>query len=392
MIDIATAKELILDSVSVMKSEKILVEDALGRVTSEAIYAPIDLPLFDVSAMDGFAFCWKDYQAGQRVFTIAEEAKAGAKKTQNCEEQTAIPIYTGAPLPQGADSVVMVEKCTEKGSKICFPEALKPYQHIRKQGEQIKKGTMAISSGFQLNPSALSYLAALGVTHVKVAQLPQISVLTTGDELVPAGEVLPRGSIYESNGMALKKLFSQEVTLLHAFDNKEHLKSQISKALKKSDWLVLTGGISAGKYDLVADCLSELRVKKHFHKVNQKPGKPFYFGTKGEKLVFALPGNPAAVISCFYCYLYPAWQSAQGLQNVGMKSVMLPLKSEVYNKGNRAQVLKSSTNLQLVEVLQGQGSHILHSFTQANCLVELPAIEKQYLKGEKVLTHILPDV
>lgn len=392
MISIKEAQGHILNAVVNQPVEIISVENALGRWTASEVRAGIDLPLFDVSAMDGYVFRWSDYASGMRCFPLKGEMKAGGSINHICPEKSAMSIYTGAAVPQGADSVVMVEKCIEKDGIVQLPEGLDAFQHIRKKGEQICKGEQAIPAKFKLNAAALSYMSALGITEVAVRKQPLISVLTTGDELTPPGKELKSGAIYESNGMALKSLFPQEVRHLHAPDTPDGLLKAIENALEQSDWLILTGGISAGKYDLVAEALSKVGVQKQFHKVNQKPGKPFYFGTKDHQLLFALPGNPAAVISCFYLYLYPAWQAAQGAKAIGMKKMLLPLNTAFFNKGKRAQLLKANTDFQSVDLLKGQGSHILHSFAQANSLVHLPAEEKQYQVGDRVLTYLLPHV
>lgn len=392
MISIEGARQQIVESVTIMPSETLEVSNALGRFTTTDIQASIDLPLFDASAMDGYVFSWGDYEGGMRLFPISGEMKAGDSSVQKCIPQTAMAIYTGAPIPQLADSVVMVEKCQQEGNYVRFPDGLSPHQHIRRKGEQIQKGEIAVPANFKLNASALSYLSALGITNIEVTSLPKITILTTGNEIISAGEDLKAGCIYESNGMALKSLFSQAVTHLHAKDEEAELLKQIEEALKTSDWLIITGGISAGKYDLVADCLAQAGVEKQFHKVNQKPGKPFYFGRKEQQLIFALPGNPAAVISCFYLYLYPAWQLAQGAKELGMKKIQLPLKDSFFNKGNRAQLLKAYTNLKEVSLLKGQGSHILHSFSRANALVHLPDKEQQYQEGDIVNVYLLPNV
>jgi len=394
MISVEKAKEIITENTRILSSKKIDVLQAVGKVLSEDIIAKINIPSFDNSAMDGFALKHSDIKNGITDFKIIGEVKAGDNSNMEIKSGECTEIYTGAPIPKGTDTIIMVEKTSTKDGKMILE---KNYQsklgkHIRLLGEQIKKGENALKKGSVINPSTASYLSALGETKVAVYSTPKIKIITTGNEIIQAGNPLKFGQIYESNSTALitllKEQKAEDIIRQIGKDTIEELQETLSDSAE-FDIVILTGGISMGKYDLVADCLNELGVKKEFHKIAQKPGKPLYFGTKGNTLFFALPGNPAAVITSYYEYIFPTIRKMMGFENTRLKSVKLPLLDEVKIKANRSNFLKGKIEKEGVKVLFGQGSHILSSFSVADCLIYLPKGKELYKKGEEVEVHIL---
>ena len=395
MICVENARNTVLGSLKKANVEERNITSCVGFVLAEDIVSKIDIPSFDNSAMDGYAVQHHDLENKIRHFKILNEIKAGDNSNVVVREGYCAPIYTGAPMPLGADTVVMVEETEIKGDRIIVNDEYesKLGRHIRRRGEQVEVGEIALEKGTTINPSGASYLAALGFTKVKVFSPPKVKIITTGNEIIEAGKELEFGQIYESNSTALITLLKQQgvADLQHVTgrdDVDELLKT--FEDLNDFDIVILTGGISMGKYDLVADCLKEVGVEKKFHKIAQKPGKPFYFGILNETLIFALPGNPSAVITSYYEYIFPAIGKMMGRSMPSLVKSFFPLLSKVKIKANRSNFLKGKIEQEGVEVLSGQGSHILNSLAIADCFIYLPKGQEVFHKGEVVEVHLLP--
>ncbi len=389
MISIEEALKMISNSThSFGYSENNLI-DSLGKVLSENILAPIDLPPFDQSAMDGYAF----KNGNENVYKVLGSIKAGDDASKIVlNENEAIKIFTGAFCPSTADAVCQIEHVIQNqdGSLSFYP---KPYSqaNIRKQGEQIKKGVVALEKGHVLSPASIGFLSNLGVQKVKTYDAPKVGIIATGNELIPPGQNLPQGKIYESNSImlqsVLKKYGVEKVALTKINDDLEETINIIDNQLKFADVLIISGGISVGDYDYVSEALEKNGVKQVFHKVNQKPGKPFYFGTKNNQLVFALPGNPAAALTCFYIYIVPAIRKMMGGAFEMLKTKKATSESSITKPNARAQFLKAFYNNGSVKILEGQSSAMLHTFSESNALVYLEANEI-FKVGDKVETYL----
>ncbi len=397
MISVEEAKQLLLENVGILSAITVEVADASGYALAENIIAPTDSPPFSQSAMDGFAVCLPEpFDATEAVkFMIIGETKAGDSPTEALLPGTAVRIFTGAPIPENTYCVVMQEKTTTINNKVEIAlSALHKASNIRLKACEITKGTKAANKGMPINPAMCGFLSTLGITHTQVARKPFISVLTTGNELKKPGAVLAPGQIYESNSFALQSAIKQcgyhTLTNDTVADEESKLMDKARKMLNESDVLILSGGISVGKYDLVAGVLQNLGVKKIFYKIAQKPGKPLYFGKQGEKLVFALPGNPAAALVCFYEYVLPALHKMSGHTRIGLRSIRLPLSKDFLVKGDRALFLKAVVEGEMVGITEGQESNILMSFAVADALVYIPAGEQIISKGGMVEVHLLP--
>lgn len=394
MISVDSAKELVLQHIDSNKTELVTIVKALGYVLADDIIAPIDLPNFDNSAMDGFGLRWKSVSEGQRVFDIDQEVKAGDGNDFVLDEGRACPIYTGAPIPQGVELIVPVEQTTSTESILTINElSYKQFQHIRRKGEQIKRGNVALKRGLELNPAAIGFLAAMGVSMVEVYSKPRVAIITTGNELKRLGTELEPGQIYESNAYTLKALL-QEMNIekhshFHVLDDYQSTYECFDDAFASYDIVISTGGVSMGKYDYVPEVVKEIGVQNIFYKVNQKPGKPIFFGKKGRKLFFGLPGNPAAVVTSFYQYVLPAINKWQHKSSLFLPQGYCQLNHDYTAKGSRTKFLKAKCDNNRVEVLEGQGSHILASLAEANCLIELAEGVKEVKAGKEVLIHKL---
>lgn len=340
-----------------------------GFVLFEDIYSPINMPPFKQSAMDGYALCLHN----DITYSVIDEVKAGNSHHPELNAGEAVRIFTGAPVPETANAVIMQEKVTIDGKKIILNKTVLLDENIRPLGEQVKQGEIALKKGTKLTPAAIGYLTSLGITDVEVCKKPSIAIVVTGDELIEAGQPLTYGNIYESNsGMLLSALIGlgfTNVTTHKIEDNYTNTLTKLDKVINQNDMVLITGGISVGDYDFVGKALKELEVREVFYKVKQKPGKPLFFGKKKNTIVFALPGNPAAALSCFYIYVNTALQKMSGNNNYSLAKITAKSTSEYIKKGDRAQFLKAIYKNHEVTILEGQSSAMLQTFALANALV-----------------------
>lgn len=393
MISVAEAKALIEAAVSPLSPVKKSPGDALGLVLAEDVFAKTSVPPFHQSAMDGYAFCYADYlQANE--FIISGEVAAGGKAQQNYTKQTAVRIFTGAPLPAWADTVVMQEKTTAGNGKLLVnDDQLLQGSNVRGTGSEISKGETALRKGDVMTPAAIGYLAGVGITDVPVHPKPSVHLIVTGNELQQPGEPLQAGQVYESNSFMLKAALQQlhinTVTATTVSDDLNALQRAIADALQEADVVLLTGGVSVGAFDFVVPAAEACGVKKLFHKVAQRPGKPLYCGTKDGTVVFGLPGNPASVLSCFYNYVVVAIERLTG-RGALLERRWLPLLSAFNKTITFTQFLKAACTAGGVLPLGAQESFRLSSFASANCLIILPEGEKEYKEGDTVETLVLP--
>ncbi len=363
---------------------------ANGHVLFEDVYSPINMPPFRQSAMDGYAILLNN----NVTYTIIDEVKAGDHHNPVLNAGEAVRIFTGAPLPNSANAVVMQEKVTVDNKKIILETPVFLGANIRPLGEQVKKGDIALSKGTKLTPAAIGYLTSLGITEIIVYKKPSITIVVTGNELVEAGCSLPYGKIYESNsGMllsALNSLGHADVTIHKVKDNYANTFSILEKAVAQHDIVLITGGISVGDYDFVGKVLLELAVEQFFYKVKQKPGKPFFFGKKKNTNVFALPGNPAAALSCFYVYIYPALQKLSGDLNFSLPRITAKSASEFIKKGDKSLFLKAILKDGEATILKGQSSAMLQTFALANAMVYVPEEQNEIAIGDPIEVICLP--
>lgn len=401
MLSVKEAKTVLFGQIGQMPAVSMKVADAQGYILAEDVYSALDLPSFDHSAMDGFAVCVENFQEAEQLIDmpLIGEIRAGGKPVEFIEKNTAIGIFTGAPVPKNANCIVIQEKAERKGKRLIFHSSeLKPHANIRKRGAQIKAGEKAMSAGMLLNPAAIGWLSALGITSIRVVARPLVSVLATGNELKKPGIPLGAGQIYESNTFALKAALNRDnfrtAAVKSVPDQPKKTYDTIKKMLWSSDVVIISGGISVGKYDLVKDTLFSLGVEQVFYKVAQKPGKPLFAGkylhSTSPKWVFALPGNPAAALVCFYEYVLPVLKKLSGFSDISLRSAMLPLGDEFVVKGDRELFLRAYATNDVVKILEGQESNMMHSFAASNAIVFLPVSTTPLEKGTLVETHFLP--
>lgn len=365
------------------------VDEAMGFTLVNDITSPINMPPFQQSAMDGYAICFH----GSTEFIITGEIKAGDSAEPVLKKGEAVRIFTGAPVPTSAEAVIRQEDTEVENSTLKVHPLPKLKANIRPLGEQIKAGEIALEKGHVLNAASLGYLSTLGISQVQVYSKPNVAILVTGNELITPGTELKYGQIYESNAPmlvgALKNQGIDNVQVYNVRDDYQSTLAQLKDILDNHDLVLCSGGISVGDYDFVGKVLRELGVAEVFYKVKQKPGKPLFFGKKEEKLVFALPGNPAAALSCFYVYVVKALNIITGKRQEGLPRTKKKITADFTRKGDRAQFLKASVCEDEVHVLEGQSSAMLHTFALANALVYVPAEVSGYKKGDEVECIIL---
>ena len=393
MLSVGEAKNIILQHAAVLSPIKLPLKDAAGLVLAEDIYAPTSIPAYTQSAMDGYAFSFAGWKTTRKLKIVGEMA-AGNDEIITVSPDTTFRIFTGAPLPGGADTVVMQEKVTVENNYVqILDENIVPGANTRSKGSEIQSGDLALTKETLLMPAAIGFLAGIGVTNVFAYPLPSVSIIVTGNELQKPGNPLSQGQVYESNSYSLQAALKQvgifEVQVFNAEDKLDIIKQVIEDALQKSDIIFLTGGVSVGDYDFVATAATQNNIEKRFHKIKQRPGKPFYFGTKGNKLVFGLPGNPASVLTCFYEYIEPALKQVSK-QKTRIQVIRAPLAGALKKASGLTHFLKGFYDGKTVTALQAQESYRLSSFAKANCLIKLDEECVECAKAELVELHLLP--
>lgn len=377
-------------TISSKKSTYLSVQDALGYVLSQDVLSPINMPPFRQSAMDGYAICIHESEK----YNLMGEIKAGDRKQMTLSIGEAVRIFTGAPVPDTANAVIMQEKVIDNGAEIELEIAPNIGSNIRPFGEQIKAGEVALKEGNLINSAAIGFLSSLGITSVKVHKKPSIGILVTGNELIEPGHPLDYGQVYESNSLmlqnALYKTGYKNTEIYKVPDDYRSTLLLINQIINNKDFLIVSGGISVGDYDYVGKALLEIEATQLFYKVKQKPGKPLFFGKKDNTYIFALPGNPAAALTCFYIYVWRCLERLSGNNNFKPATIEAVSVSEINTKGDRFQFLKAKFLNGKVEILEGQSSAMLNTFAVANALAYAPANLAKIEIGQKVKCLLIP--
>ncbi|HEX7904635.1 MAG TPA: gephyrin-like molybdotransferase Glp [Chitinophagaceae bacterium] len=394
MISVAAAKKMIAEYCVPLQPVKLPLLKAAGLILAKDVYASIDIPAYPQSSMDGYAFSFADLRNKQPL-KVKGEMAAGSNETTSLNPGNAVRIFTGAAVPAGADTVVMQEKTKiENGNLLIADENITQGLNVRAKGSEIKTGELAAAKDTLLMPGTIGFLAGIGITEVVVYPLPSISIIVTGNELQTPGQPLQYGQVYESNSFtlqaALKQMQIDNVKVYNAEDKLETVIQLLGNTLQQNDIVLLTGGVSVGDYDFVAEAATQNGVEKIFHKIKQRPGKPFYFGKKENKLVFGLPGNPASVLTCFYEYVEPALKQLSK-QKTGLQVMQVPLAESIKKPAGLTHFLKGFYDGKSVTALNAQESYRLSSFAKANCLLQINEEITGCSKGEMIEIHLLPD-
>ena len=394
MISVSTARDIIRQNAMTLLPRQLTLQDAAGCKLAADITAPVDIPAYPQSSMDGYAFAYAEWQKN-RLLQIKGEVAAGSKHAITIDPATAIRIFTGAAVPPGADTVVMQEKTTVvDGTLAITDEQLTKGANVRLTGSEIKSGELALRAGSILTPAAIGFLAGMGVTEAWVIPPPVVTLIITGNELQKPGHQLAYGQVYDSNSFALTAALQQagvrQIKIRMAGDELNVLTDELAKALEESDLVLLTGGVSVGDYDFVLEASHNCGIETQFHKLKQKPGKPLFLGTKTPKIVFGLPGNPSSVLTCFYMYVLPVISTMTNRINHELPVMKVPLLKKYEKNTGLTHFLKGYYDGNGVVPLGAQESYRMRSFADANCLIELAETASDCTEGTLVTIHLLP--
>ncbi len=389
------ARRLILENITRLAPERVGLLESFGRVIAEDMVAPWDMPACDNSAMDGYAVRSADCPASLRITGFVP---AGAVAAGPVEAGCAIKIMTGAPVPAGCDTVVPFEDAEERGGEVRIATPVTPGQHIRRAGEDVRQGEIVISSGRVIRAAEISMLASCGQVRVMVYRQPTVAILSTGDELLEAGEPLLPGKVVDSNGMSLAAgvlgCGATPAILGIARDNRASHRQKMSEGLK-ADALITSAGVSAGERDLVREVLAELGMKQVFRRVDIAPGAPTCFGLRDGTPIFCLPGNPVASMITFEEFVRPALLKMMGHRRVVKPLVSAILQEEVRKKRGKVKFLRvrlESAGGKLLAYSSGdQNTGILKTMLEADGLAVLPADRVSFSAGDEVEVHRLSE-
>ena len=389
MISVENALAIILENTQDFGVEKVSFLNSLGRVLKEDILADRDFPPFNRVAMDGICIDKSLFDKGQRSFTIENIQPAGSEQLTLQNPENCIEVMTGAVLPKNTNAVIRYEDVTsENGIATINIDALKDYQNIHPKGKDQQENDVLIEKNTVISSSEIGVIATVGKAEVKVAKQPRVLIISTGDELVGVNETPKAHQIRRSNVFTLVSLLEDlniPSETKHLTDNKEALTKKIASYLEEFDVLLFSGAVSKGKFDFLPEVLAELNVKKQFHKVAQRPGKPFWFGTNSETetVVFAFPGNPISTFVNCLAYFYPWYKKSVGLPLVIQNAI---LEEDVTFKPNLdyfLQVFIINKNGQLfAKPVKGNGSGDLVSLVNANAFIHLSNDKTEFKKGE----------
>lgn len=387
MISVKEAKDLVFANCKKLDTVEVRLADSLGFALSEDIYSPINIPSFRQSSMDGYAI---HHSEANLELYIEDSLPAGTNKHITLSPGCTVKVFTGGPVPDGADTVIPKEMVKLSDQSVHILNSLSIGANIRVPGSDISQGDIAISANSVMNPMLMGFVASMGFASVKVIRKPKVALVISGNELILPGLVLDKGQVYESNSFSLRASLQQEaisqIWVSYVNDDLTETENRIREAMYYADIVLVTGGVSVGDFDFVATACKNLGIQTHFHGVKQRPGKPLYFGTKNEKLVWGLPGNPSSVLSCYGQYVLPAIHRITG---TSMPAAIKAILVESYEKKpGLTFFLKGYYHGGTVSILSAQASYQLNAFAKANCWVEIGEEDTVVEKGSEVTVYL----
>ena len=418
MISEEEARSRILEKVGVLPKRRLSLSQALGCFAAEDYFARLPLPAFDNSAMDGYAVVASSCAGGKRL-RLTGEQPAGRDKQLHVSPGEAVRIFTGAPVPQGADAIVMQEDVTRDGDEIVINTEVTAGEFIRRRGCDLSEGQRIVAKGERFRAATIALLASQGIGDLTVGGEANAAIISTGDELVKAGKKLDPGQIYESNSALLRGLLHRCGAAVNLVEHCRDERGSLSKAIKrgmKNHILIISGGVSVGEHDLVKDALHDLGAQTDIWRVAIKPGKPFLFGSLPAKsrysagetpagptgspqdesvqsadkmpvprtcFIFGLPGNPVSAFVTFLQFVRPAILKMMGAINLDLPQLPARLTVDLRNEGDRAHYLRGKLEDGEFSPVGRQESHALFGLSQSNALLRLGL--GQSLKADEIV-------
>ena len=365
------------------------LEEAIGSYLAEDLIADRDFPPFNRVTMDGIAILFDSFKNGQKSFTIAGVAAAGSAQQYLKNAEHCIEVMTGAILPKGVDTVIRYEDITIENQQATINvSTVKDQQNVHFKGMDMAQGATIVSKGKKVSSAEITIAATIGKAQLKVRKLPKTIIFSTGNELVPVSETPQPHQIRRSNSYGIQaslKEWGINADLQHLPDDKEKMFTEISSLLDTYDLFIFSGGVSKGKYDYLPEVLEKLHVKKHFHKVQQRPGKPFWFGTtEHKKTIFALPGNPVSSFVCTYVYV-KKWLELS--LTIPQEKIYVSLKTDITFKPDLVYFLQAKLESDvdgklIAEPVKGNGSGDFINLVHADGFLMLPQGKNIFKKGE----------
>ncbi|MGE0452353.1 MAG: gephyrin-like molybdotransferase Glp [Vicinamibacteria bacterium] len=397
MIPVDAALAAVLEATQRLPAEEAPLAEALGRVLAEPVRADMDMPPFDRAAMDGYALRAADVGVLPATLALAGRVRAGEMPGVGLPLGGAVSIMTGAPLPDGADAVLQVEKSRLlDGGRVELQGAVTPGLNVAPRGSEARRGDLLLEAGDPIDPASVAVLAAHGYARVRVGCRPRLALLVTGDELVDVARVPGPAQIRNSNGPAVHAQAVAAGARVKSLgivpDDLERLADAVGRGLE-ADVLVASGGVSAGAFDLVEDAFARHGVAVAFERVAIKPGAPLVFGRRGRTLVFGLPGNPVSAQVTFELFVRPALLKLQGARRPSRPRVEVELLAPARNRSGRDYFLPARASFSggrlLAEPLRSLGSADAAAHARANALVLLHAERREALAGERAPAVLL---
>lgn len=394
MLSVADAFAITQQHTLTLPTERVSLDNATGRVLREPVYADRDFPPFDRVAMDGIGIRFADFASGIRSFRVVGMQRAGQVQQTLTAPGTCLEVMTGAMLPIGADTVIRYEdSTTSDGVTHITIDDIQPGQHVHHRATDRRAGDELLSVGTRLGPSELAVAASVGYVSLTVTALPRVALVSTGDELVDVADTPLPHQIRRSNTYMLRATLATlgiTAMLHHIVDDEAILAESLSALLADSDVLILSGGVSAGKADFVPNVLAQLGVQKQFHKVEQRPGKPLWFGTmpgngSPARTVFALPGNPVSTVLCAHRYVLPYLWASLGLPPDQPRYAQLAAPVTFHPAVTYflpVRLTSEPDGRMLAHPLPGSGSADFANLLDSNGFMELPADRSSFGVGE----------
>jgi molybdopterin molybdotransferase len=367
--------------------ERIPLAESIGRVLGQEVKADRAFPPFDRVCMDGIAIRYLERRASDHIYKIEAVQAAGHPQLELLDTQNCIEVMTGSVLPKNTDSVIRYEDLEKKEEGFSISTKIKPYSNIHYTGRDIEVGSLIMSPNKVISSTMVGILASVGISEVEVSKLPKIAIIATGDELINVDEIPLPYQIRKSNVIVFKSILNKwniKSSLFHLPDHQELLYDKLKDILEEFNCLLVSGAVSKGKYDYLPEVMKELGVEKIFHGVKQRPGKPFWFGTKNQTTVFAFPGNPVSSLVCFLNYFRPWLEKCTQSPDLGNSQIVL--KEDVDFAPDLTYfapgILSSEGSQLYAKVSKGNGSGDLINISRIDGFVILPRGRSKFLKGE----------